>query len=99
MREEEEEEGYGGEEGIPGSLGKSLSSEQRQRAQANCWPSFTSAEKESQNAASWANLTWSILTTLLSLLSKALRKSWLSSNTDMSGSLWMCACVCEWCVV
>ena len=89
-REEEEEEG----EGIPGSLGKSLSSEQRERAQANCWPSFTSAEKGAQNAASWANLTWSILTTLLSLLSKALRKSWLSSNTDISGSLWMC--VCEW---
>ena len=58
VREEEEEgEGYGGdsvreEEGVPGSLGKSLSSEQRHRAQATCWPFFPSAEKGAQNVAS-----------------------------------------------
>ena len=42
VREEEEEE----EERAPGSLGKSLMSEQRQRAQATCWPFFTSARAQ-----------------------------------------------------
>lgn len=41
VREEEEEE-----ERAPGSLGKSLMSEQRHRAQATCWPFFTSARGE-----------------------------------------------------